>query len=105
MQPLQFPRSLGHQQPHFPVAGVEAQRDGCAIFGTQPAMRAQNQKLRIAETRSLPAHARVLAEPEEIPRGLGQQHLGRQRQRALRPARVRGHRAQVKTRRLQNRFE
>ncbi len=66
-QRLQLARGFGHQQTHFPVAGVKAQRDRLAVLRAQAAMRAQNQKLGIEQARGIPAHAGILRQAEEIP--------------------------------------
>ncbi len=61
---FQLARSLSHQQADFPVAGVEAERDGLAIFRAQAAVGAQDQKFGVEESTRLPAHSGVLRQAE-----------------------------------------
>ena len=51
MQPrrLELLRRRLHQQADFPVAGVIAERDRRAVVGAQAAVRAEDQKLRLAQ--------------------------------------------------------
>ncbi len=94
-QRFQLARGLGHQQADLPVAGVKAERDGLAIFRAQAAVRAQDQKLGIEKAIRVPAHSGVLREAEKIAGGLGEQHLGRKRQRSGRAGRMRVHAKQA----------
>ena len=90
-QRFQLARGLGDKQTHFPVAGVKVECDGFAAFRAQATMRAQDQEFGVEQSRGIPSHAGILRQPEEIPGGLGEQHLGSQRQRSGRTRRVRGH--------------
>ena len=55
-----------HEQAHFPVAGVVAQRNRCAIGGADAALGAEDEKLLAAEHIGIPAHAHILAHGKEI---------------------------------------
>src|SRR5205085_5073859 len=54
------------QEPDLPVAGVIAERDRPAVGSTHAALRAEDQVLRPAELARIPAHPRVLREPEDV---------------------------------------
>jgi hypothetical protein len=58
------------------VAGVKAEGDGGAVFSAEAAVGAENEHLGAEDAGGIPAHADVLAEPEEIAGGLGEEHLG-----------------------------
>ena len=91
VQRFQLARRLGHQQPHFKVPGVKAQRDGPAVFGAQAAVGAQDQELGIEEARRFPAHAGALGQPEEVAGGLIEEHFGGDGQLALGTGGMRAH--------------
>jgi hypothetical protein len=54
---------------------METECDGAAVFGTQAAVRAENEDFRAEDVSGVPAHADVHAEAEEISRRLCEQHL------------------------------
>jgi hypothetical protein len=85
---LELFRRCVHQQRHFPVAGVVSECDGRAICRAYAAVGAEDEKLLAAEQRRIPAHTRVLGPAEQVARGPVQQHFGRYRDGALRPARL-----------------
>ncbi len=89
-----------HQQPDLPVPGVIAERHRPAVGGADTALRGEHQVLRPAQLARVPPHARVLGHAEDVAAGALAQHLGGERQAALRPRargldlpdrRVRGH--------------
>ena len=67
---------------NLPVSGVKAEGDGGAVLSAQTTMGAEDEDLRAERGAPGPTHAGVLAQPEEIARGLGEQHLRRDRQEA-----------------------
>ncbi len=97
---FQLTRSLGNQQANLPVSRVESKRDRTPIRTAKPAMRAQNQNLRPQQARRIPSHPRILRQAEEISRGLGQQHLRRNRKKPRWPGSVRRDRRKVQSRRV-----
>ena len=66
---LQFLSRGLHQQAHFPVAGVIAQRDGRAIGGANAPMGGEQQHLCATEPRRIPPHAGILRPSEQVARG------------------------------------
>jgi hypothetical protein len=74
---FEFTRGFGNESPDLPVAGVEAESDGGAVFGAKAAMGAEDEDLGTKETRGIPSHAGVLAEAEEIAGRLSEKHLWR----------------------------
>ena len=58
------PRRLFHQESDFPVAGVIAQSHGRAVGTADAAMGAEDEKFLAQELARVPAHARILREPE-----------------------------------------
>ena len=83
--PAQLPRRRLHQQADFPMPRMIPQRHGPPVRRPQPALRAQDQKLRPVCQRRLPAHPDILRKPENIPARRGKQKFLSQRQRASRP--------------------
>ena len=57
---------FGHQRAQFPVPGVKAESDGCAIRGAQAAVGAEDENFGAEQFLRLPSHTRILAQPEEI---------------------------------------
>ena len=88
---FQFLRGGFHQQPDFPMAGVIAQRDRSAVAGANAAMGAEDQDLGTAQLLRIPTHAGILREAEQIAGRPVQQHLGGNRQRALRACAAAAH--------------
>jgi hypothetical protein len=66
IQGLQSNCCFGHQRAEFPVPGVKAKSDGCAIRGAQTAVGAEDENFGTEEFLRLPSHAGILAQPEEI---------------------------------------
>ena len=75
-------RGLLHEQAHFPVAGVVAERDGRAIGRADPALRTKNEELFPEHGGRRPAHAGVLRHAEEIAAGHAGERRGVERERA-----------------------
>ena len=73
-----------HQQPHFPVPRVIAERHRRAVFAPDTAVRGENQNLFAAQQLRVPAHPRVLRPPEQVAGRPVQQHFGGDGKRALR---------------------
>ena len=67
-----------HEQPHFPMARVVAQRHGPAIGLTQAALRAQDQELFSVQACRIPPHAHVLAKAKDISAGMLEEKLLRE---------------------------
>ena len=65
-EPAQLLRRRLDKEPDLPVAGVVAEGHRPAIRGTHTPLRGEDEKLRIGRSRSGPAHADVLRQPEEI---------------------------------------
>src|SRR6185295_1625347 len=74
-QTFQLPGGGFHQQPHFPVARMIAERHRRTIRVTDSAVCAEDEDLLAAHGRRIPTHAGVLAPPEQIARWTRQQHL------------------------------
>ena len=72
------------------MTGVEAERYRRSIGRAKAAGGAQDQELLAQQLRRPPAHARVLAEPEDVAARPLDQHLGGEWQRPLRSCGVRG---------------
>ena len=72
---FQFARGFGYQSADLPVAGVKAESDGSAVWSAEAAVGAEDEDFGAEDARGVPAHADVLAEPEEIAGGLGEEHL------------------------------
>ena len=87
---LELARRGLHEQADFPVPGVVAERDRRAIRRADPAVRRENEELRAADRRRLPAHAGVLRPAEDVAGRPRPQHLRGQRQRTHRTGHVRG---------------
>ena len=64
------------------MTGVEAERDGGAVFGAEAAVRAEDEDFWIEDVGRVPAHADVHAETEEIAGRLGEEHLSGDRKSA-----------------------
>ena len=80
-----------HQQPYFPVAGVQAERDRRSVRSSDPALRAEDHERRPRGLLGAPAHGHVVGQSEQVAARLLAQHLGGDRQR---PFRGRAHGAQ-----------
>src|ERR1035438_3653042 len=64
-----------------------------------------DQELGVEQARGIPAHAGVLRQAEEVSGGLGEQHLGRERQDSSRSGRMRHHAKEARVVRLKYRTE
>ena len=74
-----------HQEADFPVAGVIAEGDRAAVGAPHAALGAQQKELRAQQLPRIPAHARVLRQPEDVAARLLAQHLGGEGQAPGRP--------------------
>src|ERR1700733_16105206 len=54
---------------------MEAQCDGGTVFGAKTAVGTEDKDFGVEYVGRVPAHANVLAEAEEVARGLGEEHL------------------------------
>jgi hypothetical protein len=75
MEGFQLACGFCYECADLPVAGVEAEGDGRAVFGAKAAVSAEDEDFGVEETVWVPAHAGVLTEAEEIAGGLGEEHL------------------------------
>ena len=73
-----------HEQPDLPVSRVVPERDRLAVGGADAALGGEHEELWSAKLARIPAHARVLGEPEDVAARALEQHLRGQRQPTLR---------------------
>ena len=75
-------RGLLHEQTHFPVAGVVAERNGRAVGRADAALGAKNEELFPEHGGRRPAHAGVLRHAEKIAAGHAGERRGVEGERA-----------------------
>jgi hypothetical protein len=80
-----FAGGLGYQESHLPMAGVEAKSDGRSVLRAHSTMSAEDQKLRVEQSRRIPTHPGTLTQSKKIARGLRQQHLRSDGEHSFRP--------------------
>jgi hypothetical protein len=91
---FEFASGFGYECADLPMTCVEAKGDGCAVFGTEAAVSAEDEDFGAEDMGGIPSHPNVLAEPEEIAGGLGEEHLGGDGERAGGAGGVRCHGAE-----------
>ena len=84
LEPLELGGGGLHQQAHFPVPRVISQRDGMAVGSAHAALGGEHEELGTSELARIPAHTRVLRQPEEISARPLEQHLAGEGQAAAR---------------------
>ena len=67
-EPVELLGRLADEHAHLPVTRVVAERDGRPVVGAQPALRGEDQERVARGLRRVPAHARVLRQPEHVAR-------------------------------------
>jgi hypothetical protein len=99
---FQLASGFGNKCADLPMASVKAKGDGGAVFGAKAAVSAEDEDLGAEDAGGVPPHADVLAEAEEISRGLGKEHLGADGENARRAGGVRRHGAQCEVGAFEN---